>query len=58
MTWLIFMAGWLIAATVLGFTLGRAIREMDMREAEYRRRMDEVEMKRREQFRRAMEDGS
>ena len=56
MTWLLFMAGWLVAAAVIAVVLGRGIKEMDEREWEHRRRLDEVEQKRRERLRRAMED--
>lgn len=56
MTWLLAMAGWLLAAAVIAIVLGRSIREMDEAEWEHRRRLDEVEQKRRERLRRAMED--
>ena len=56
MTWLLFMAGWLVAAAVIAVVLGRGIKEMDEREWEHRRRLDEVEQRRRERLRRAMGD--
>jgi len=55
-SWLLFMAGWLIAAAVIAVVLGRGIKEMDEREWEHRRRLDEVEQRRRERLRRAMGD--
>jgi len=54
---LLAMAGWLIAAAVIAVTLGRSIKEMDEREWEHRRRLDEVEQRRRERLRRAIEGG-
>jgi len=55
-SWLLFMAGWLVAAAVIAVTLGRSIREMDRQEWEHRNRLDEVEQRRRERLRRAMGD--
>lgn len=58
MTWLLFMAGWLIAAAVIAVVLGRAIRIADEdaeADARYRRALGEAEARRRDSLRRIVE---
>lgn len=57
MTWLLAMAGWLVAAAVIAVVLGRAIRDADVEvERQHQARLDKVEQRRRERLRRAMGD--